>query len=333
MNVSRIYRLLRLVTLLQSGRSYTADQLADDLQVSRRTVFRDLNALEMAHIPYYYDPAGKTYRISRHFFLQPVNLTLPEALALLILAGSLTDQANVPLLSHGAQAAAKLESILPEAIRQHVGSVIERLSLHLGPMARHEGAETWFEQLSAAIARRNVCRMSYESFLEKKTLRLEVHPLRLVFVQRAWYLLAWSVRDKAVRTYKLIRIHKLSVRAETFSDGREAQLKNHFGLAWSMIPEGKIYKVHLHFEPKVAGNVAEVQWHSTQQVEWNRDKSIEFRVKVDGLNEILWWILGYGDQVKVIAPGSLANNVARVAETVLEKYKTQNRKTHPTQRP
>ncbi len=322
MNVSRIYRLLRLVTLLQSGRSLTADQLAEDLQVSRRTVFRDLNALELAHIPYYYDPTAKTYRISQHFFLQPVNLTLGEALALLILANSLTDRANVPLLSSGAQAAAKLESILPEAIRQHVGSVIERLSLHLGPMARHEGAEEWFEQLGAAAARRNVCRMSYESFLERKTLQVDVHPLRLMFVQRAWYLLAWSVRDKAVRTYKLIRIRKLTVREETFPAGREAKLKEHFGLAWSMIPEGKVYEVHLHFEPKVAGNVAEVQWHPTQKVEWNDDRSIEYHVQVDGLGEILWWILGYGDQVKVIAPAALAKNVTRVAHAVLEKYET-----------
>ena len=226
----------------------------------------------------------------------------------------------MPLLSSGAQAAAKLESILPDAIRQHVGSVIDRLSLHLGPMARHEGAQAWFEQFSTAIARRNVCRMRYESFLEKKTLQIDVHPLRLVFVQRAWYLLAWSVRDKAVRTYKLIRIHKLDVKDQTFPPGREAQLKDHFGLAWSMIPEGKVYKVHLHFEPKVAGNVAEVQWHPTQRVEWNGDKSIEFRAQVDGLGEILWWILGYGDQVKVVTPPALAKNVARVAQAVVEKY-------------
>ena len=48
MNVSRIYRLLRVVTLLQSRRGYTANELAEELQISRRTVFRDLNALEMA---------------------------------------------------------------------------------------------------------------------------------------------------------------------------------------------------------------------------------------------------------------------------------------------
>ncbi len=84
MNVSRIYRLLRVVTLLQSGRGYTAGQLAEELQVSRRTVFRDLNALEMARIPYYFDHESQGFRISQHFFMPPVNLTLSEALTLLV---------------------------------------------------------------------------------------------------------------------------------------------------------------------------------------------------------------------------------------------------------
>ena len=87
-----------------------------------------------------------------------------------------------------------------------------------------------------------------------------------------------------------------------------------------MIPEGKIYKVHLHFAPKVAGNVDEVQWHATQRVEWNEDRSIEFHVEVDGLDEISWWILGYGDQVRVISPKPLAKRIADIAEKVLSYY-------------
>ena len=58
MSISRIYRILRLITLLQSGRGYSADELAEELEVSRRTVFRDLNVLEMAHIPYYHEAPG-----------------------------------------------------------------------------------------------------------------------------------------------------------------------------------------------------------------------------------------------------------------------------------
>lgn len=326
MNVSRIYRLLRVVTLLQSRRGYTANELAEELQISRRTVFRDLNALEMARIPYYYDAESRGYRISRHFFLQPVNLTLGEALALLTLAGHLQTESNVPLLEQGAHAAAKLESILPGPIREHVGSVIGRLSIRLGPMARHDGADQYFDLLSGAIARRRICRIEYDSFFHHKVVRKDVWPLRLVFIQRAWYLLGWSVQEKQIRTYKLIRVRRLDVKDRTFSNAHDAKVNDHFGRAWTMIPEGKIYKVHLHFNSRVAGNVAEVQWHSTQRVEWNEDRSIEFHVEVDGLNEITWWILGYGDQVRVISPRPLVRRIAEVTKRVLKYYQPKTAK-------
>ena len=320
MNVSRIYRLLRELTLLQSGRSYTASQLAAELQVSKRTIFRDLNAMEMARIPYYYDPASKGYRISRHFFLPPVNLTLPESLALLGMAGGLQKETNIPLFSQGARAAAKIESVLPEAIRQHVGSVIDKLSLRLGAMAKHDGVEENFDLISGAIIQQKICKIKYGSFFHGKDITATVHPLKQVFIQRAWYLLAWSVSDKAIRTYKLIRIKSLKITDSTFVSQHEKMIEKHFGLAWSMIPEGKIYKVHIHFSPKVAGNVAEVQWHKTQQVKWNKDKSIEFYADVDGINEITWWLLGYGDMARVVTPKILAKSIANIAKGILDNY-------------
>ena len=320
MNVSRIYRLLRELTLLQSGRSYTAAQLAEELQVSKRTIFRDLNAMEMARIPYYYDPGSKGYRISKHFFLPPVNLTLPESLALLGMAGGLQKETNIPLFSQGARAAAKIESVLPESIRQHVGSVIDKLSLRLGAMAKHDGVEENFDLISRAIIQQKICKIKYGSFFHGKDITVTIHPLKQVFIQRAWYLLAWSTSDKAIRTYKLIRIKSLKVTDRTFAPHSEKMLEKHFGLAWSMIPDGKIYKVHLHFAPKVAGNVAEVQWHKTQRIKWNMDKSIEFHAEVDGINEITWWLLGYGDMVKVIAPKILAKRVFDIARGIVKNY-------------
>jgi predicted DNA-binding transcriptional regulator YafY len=117
MSVSRIYRILRLITLLQSGRGWSATELARELEVSRRTVFRDLNTLEMARIPYFFDPETGGYRITRNFFLPPVNLTAGEALALLVLTGRLRGPANAALLPEAGRAAMKLQSALPAALR------------------------------------------------------------------------------------------------------------------------------------------------------------------------------------------------------------------------
>jgi proteasome accessory factor B len=310
---------------LQGRRSYTAQELARELEVSRRTIFRDLNMLELAHIPYYYDPTSGGYKINQHFFLPPINLTINEALAILMLTGRLRGASRLPLLAHGAQAAAKLESALPKAIRDHVGSVLENLSVVLGPVSKHEGLDSTFNELATAIVDKRICRLMYISFHERKQIAVNVHPLRLVFQDKAWYLIAYSPKHKEIRTFKLGRIRKLTVGSRKFSPPRDVDLEEHFGDAWSMIPEGKLYDVHLHFAPKVGGNVAEVGWHRSQKIEWNDDGSIEFRVTVDGLGEITWWILGYGDQVEVISPAALRKRVAAVAASMAKKYRKEAR--------
>jgi proteasome accessory factor B len=307
--------------MLQSGRAYAANELAEELEVSRRTVFRDLNMLEMAHIPYFYDADRKGYRISRHFFLPPVNLTLPEALAILLLAGRLRGARHLPLMSHSAKAALKLESALPAPIRQHVGSILDRMSICLGPLSDHNSVEAIFEDLASAVAEQRICQMEYHSFHEGRMIRTEVHPLRLAFIGRAWYLIGHSAMHGEVRTFKVIRIKELTLTDRKFPSRDERDLEDYFGSAWRMIPEGKIHDVHLHFEPMVAGNVAEVQWHESQRIEWNEDGSLEFHVKVDGLREIAWWVLGYGDQVEVIAPAELRRRVSDTAAAMVGKYR------------
>lgn len=320
MSISRIYRLLRVITLLQGSKSYTAAELARELEVSRRTIFRDLNMLEMAHIPYYFDPDRRGYQINRHFFLPPVNLTLPEALAMLLLAGRLKGASQLPLLAHASRAAVKLETALPEAVRKHVGSVIEHLHATLGPLSRHKGLDDMFEKFAEAIAERKVCRLVYISFYERRQITATIHPLRLAFMSRAWYLLAHCLKHGEVRTFKLGRIRRLTVTDRQFTPPDEGRLDRHFGSAWSMIPEGRLYKVHVRFGAKVAGNVAEVQWHPSQRVQWNDDGSLEFFAQVDGIGEITWWILGYGPNAEVVAPAALRKRVLQAARGMVGKY-------------
>jgi proteasome accessory factor B len=289
------------------------------LEVSRRTIFRDLNMLEMARVPYYFNGETGGYTIQRSFFLPPINLTLPEALAILMLTGRMREAKRLPLLAHSAKAAIKLESALPPAVREHVGSVMDKLAVWMPAVSRHEGLDAIFDELTRAVVDRKVCRLVYLSFQERRQLLLTVQPLRLVFIGRAWYLIAYSTTHREIRTFKLGRIRKLTATSRVFPP-REVDLEKHFGQAWSMIPEGRLHDVHLRFEPRVAGNVAEVQWHATQRVEWNDDGSAEFRVRVDGLGEIAWWILGYGDQVTVVEPVELRRRVAAAAAAVARKY-------------
>ena len=319
MRVSRIHRLLRLITLLQSDRGMTVTELADELQVSRRTVFRDLNMLELAHIPYYFDRERNGYRINRHFFLPPVNLDLTEALSVMLLAVRQGVPGGLGWSHHAHRAAMKLESALPDPVRRHIGDLLKGMDIHLAPSAGSGGADAFMEDIAVAIARRKACRLVYSSFYDRKQIRLTVHPLRLVFVHRAWYVLAWTKRFGEIRTFKLGRIDQLDVTDKTFMPPPE-KAEEHFGQAWSMIPEGKCHNVHLRFDSQVAGNVAEVGWHDSQEVHWRDDGSMDFRVRVDGLGEITWWILGYGDKVRVVKPVALARKVQTIARQMVQLY-------------
>lgn len=69
--------------------------------------------------------------------------------------------------------------------------------------------------------------------------------------------------------------------------------------------------VVVRFQPMVANNVAEVTWHPTQRITRRPDGSIDFSVTVEGIREIAWWILGYGDQAEVIKPKELREMIAR----------------------
>lgn len=87
-----------------------------------------------------------------------------------------------------------------------------------------------------------------------------------------------------------------------------------------MPQSGADFHVLIRFSPLVARNVAEVAWHKTQRLEHRDDGSMDFHVEVSGLNEIVWWILGYGDQAQVLRPAKLRQLVAQRAKNMHVMY-------------
>jgi predicted DNA-binding transcriptional regulator YafY len=87
-----------------------------------------------------------------------------------------------------------------------------------------------------------------------------------------------------------------------------------------MIRGDKRYHVKIRFLKRVAGNVDEILWHKTQRTTFEEDGSLLFEVDVDGIDEIAWWALGYGDQAQVLEPPELREKVAGHAERMQRYY-------------
>jgi predicted DNA-binding transcriptional regulator YafY len=78
--------------------------------------------------------------------------------------------------------------------------------------------------------------------------------------------------------------------------------------------------VELHFDPEFAETIADTHWHSTQEVIWNDDQSITFKCKVDGLEEIVWWVLSMGPHCTVKKPKELIEQVRKLASEMVARY-------------
>ncbi len=321
MKRSRISRVMQILTTLQAGKSYAVSDLSKMFGTSRRTIFRDLKELQAIGVPYRYDARTSGYMIEPEFFLPPIDLSLQEALSLLLLAHKGRDQIQLPFKNSVLLAALKIENNLPAKIRQYCNKALQNISTRASaqaPVTHSAGLDKTFAQLQQAIVKKRKVNILYHSLFEGTIIDVELCPYHLLYNNRAWYVLGRSSLHKSVRTFKLNRIRELKTTARCFVDGENFDVYEYFGRAWSMIPEGRIYNIKLRFLPKVANNVAEVQWHSTQKVVRNSDGSATVEFRVDGLGEITWWILGYGDQVQVIAPKALRRKVLEVAKNMVE---------------
>ena len=321
MKSSRVSRVMQILTTLQAGKDYAVGDLSRMFGTSRRTVFRDLKELRAIGVPFRYDARTGGYTIEPEFFLPPLDLNLQEALSLLLLVYKARNQIQLPFKNSALLAALKIENNLPAGIRQYCNTALRNISTRLSaqaPVHHSGGLDKTFAQLQKAIAKKRKVGIRYHSLFEGNVIDLDLSPYHLLYNQRAWYVLGYSSLHKSVRTFKLNRIKELKTSEQCFLGGENFNLQDYLGKAWSMIPEGRIYNVKLRFLPRVANNVTEVQWHSTQEVTRNSDGSATVEFRVDGLGEITWWILGYGDQVQVLAPRALRK---RVLETAKEMVK------------
>jgi predicted DNA-binding transcriptional regulator YafY len=321
MNVKRITRLLKLLEILQSGSGQNADGLAEACDVSRRTVFRDIDALQAAGVPIAFDEQHDRYSIPGAYFLRPVNFTAAEALSLVALANEMGRSDRLPFYEPAHAAALKLEGSLPAALRDELRIMTRSIRIQPSAVSPLETKRGIFQQLVDARATRRVVRIEYDSLTEWERIRTKLRPYHLLFYRHSWYVIGRSSLHSAVRTFILSRIATLEVLPKRFRVPRGFSIERHLGNAWGLIPgDGPDQRVVVRFKPLVAQNVGEVIWHPTQQLEFEEDGSLVYQACVSGIHEVAWWILGYGDQAEVLKPTELRRLVAERATNMAAMY-------------
>ncbi len=317
----RIRRLVRLLELFQYGRSYNSAELSELCSVSRRTTFRDIRTLQDSGIPVRFDESLQGYRLLDSMYLPPTDLTISEALSLLVLTQSLgRETSGIPFQRASQSAARKLLSLLPRHLAEHVGELSNAVTMEITPHNRLDRAEETYDVITESIQKRRCVRIEYDSFFDQGVITTLLSPYRLHFSRRSWYVIGRSSVHRSVRTFNLGRVHSTTTTNNPYEIPQRFSLDRFFGNAWSMIPEQREYDVVIRFQPMVARNIAEVQWHKTQRIEWSDDDTLLFHATVDGLGEISWWILGYGNQAEVLEPPELRDRIRQHVDELRQIY-------------
>ena len=316
---------MQILTTLQAGKGCTVQDLSTIFGTSRRTIFRDLRDLQAIGVPYHYDPKTGGYAIDPEFFLPPADLNHREALGLLLLASAVSSQIQMPFKKSALLAALKIANNLPETVRDYCSAALRKISGGTDGRAsarQNVRFDRTFALLYEAIARKYRVEICYDSLFEDGYINVELCPYHLLYKNGTWHVLGRSSRDRNVRTFELGRIKEIKTTQKSFAGDEHFNVSEYLGRAWSVSPEGHIYDVRLRFLPKAARAVAEVKWHSTQKVVFDNDGSAIVEFRVDGLSEITWWVLSYGDQVQVLAPRALRARVLDVAKNMLKLNQT-----------
>ena len=219
----RADRLFRIVQMLRSGRLKTARALAERLEVSERTIYRDVRDLQLAGQPIEGE-AGVGYTLRRDFDLPPLMFT-PEELTALVLGARLVQAwGGAESVVAAKSALARIEAVLPAELGARVDAIALYAPGYKMPMAHRR----LLDQLHAACLSRTVLEFSYTRLNEdaSRAEQRTVRPLALAFWSGVWTLAAWDEIRVDFRTFRLDRIERLEITTRNFTQKRGQRLED-----------------------------------------------------------------------------------------------------------
>jgi predicted DNA-binding transcriptional regulator YafY len=218
----RADRLFRIVQLLRRRKLTTAKQLANELEISERTVYRDVADLVASGVPIRGE-AGVGYALERGFDLPPLMFTEDELEALVLGVRVVESWGDATLANAARLVVQKVEAVLPERLQDRVGKA------PLFAPGFHVPAESARElsTLRRGIRERRKARMSYVDRAQAATERT-VRPLGLFFWGASWTVAAWCELRQGFRGFRLDRVQKLELTEQRFEDEAGQTLADFF---------------------------------------------------------------------------------------------------------
>ncbi len=310
--------MLAILLALQREGTLRAEDLAETFQVSKRSIYRDLEALCEAGVPVMATP-GKGYSLMKGYFLPPLSFTVEEASILILGAEAVASNFDEEYRAAARSAADKITTALPDRLRHTVASIRQGIRFF-----RSEGSESpevlaTIRTLRRAIIEQRNIRIRYNRRCADTTPELHsprrIDPYALNHINGIWYLAAYCHERRSIRNFRLSRIMELELLATTFERPAGLTTARRAGLADCH------YEARVLFSADAAPWVREMRYfHKVSEEEHPDGLLVTLRARAPA--DLLPWILSWGSHVQVLGPEDLVDAVTSEIKKMIERHTT-----------
>lgn len=210
-DIKRISRLTAILTQLQTKRTLTAAGLSEKFGVSKRTIYRDIKALEKAGVPIM-TKEGKGYALMEGYRISPVMFTEKQANALILAEQLVLKNKDASFVKDYSEAIDKIKSILGYSIKDKANLLADRTQFN--EVIHQERNSNNLSDLQNALTNFQLVRIHYTNKEGIATIRL-IEPFALLSTEN-WYLIAWCRLREEFRFFRPDRIQKMEILSENF---------------------------------------------------------------------------------------------------------------------
>ncbi len=323
--LGRQWKLIQALSAYRTGKS--AAELAQELGCHPRTVYRDLEALQLAGFPLYTDRVDGRSLWSfvdtvKHQIPLPLNLT--ELMALYFSRDMLKVLKNTIFYDSLETLFQKIKATLPPEYINYLSRIEKSLKVGLSSYKEYGGHTETLNSLNEAVLNGKYIEMIYFTMSRKQKTRRKVAPYKIWFFDGTFYLIGHCLLRNSVRLFAIDRIKSLWLTDESFQIPEDFNTEDFMRSSFGTFV-GNLTTVKIHFETDIAGYIQERTWHESQEIESQEDGSIIFKVTVAGTDEIKFWVLNWGAKATVLEPDSLRDEIKSEAEEMAAKYVTVHR--------
>jgi len=312
-------RMLRIHRAIQSGKYPNATALASELEVSTKSIYRDIEFMrDRLELPIEFDVARNGFLYTQAVGSFPtLQITEGELFALLVAEKALQQYRGTtfekPLLS----AFKKMAAALPDTISLNLADWEQTISFRTSaePILNLE----IFDTLAQATAQHKQLELTYRKPGRKETEPRVVDPYHLANINGEWFLFALCHLRHDIRTFVPARILEAKPTGQAFVRPHRFSLEKRLRDSFGVLTGPGEFDVLIRFDELAADYIREKRWHPSQQLTELEDGGVQLRLKLSSLAEIQRWILSWGGRATVLAPVELAESVNAAARAILDK--------------